>query len=188
MNVKKTTKWLTSIIVIVTFALLICYITLMSIDAEKYSGWLQILSIAIQLLASFIGVFLALRMSQLISDQEAKVKVKKLWERIGNFLEQLKKGIEDGKGLIELSDYKSYWLSVQNASYESAKVLHEDECYLKISGVFSFLSYHESEWSSKTHSIEKWKQNSGTNLRNQIEEWQKKIDEILVYVNTKVKK
>ena len=187
MNSKKTTKWLTVCSVILTFILLGIYIALMSIDSGKYNGWLQILSIVIQLLASFIGVFLGIRMSQWISDKEEKVKVKDLWKRVGNFLQQLKSGIDSGKGLTELADYKSYWLSVQNASYESAKVLHNDEKYLELSGVFSFILYHKSEWSAESHSIDRWKANIGPDIRAQIEMWEVKIDEMIAYANEKAK-
>lgn len=185
MNPKKTTKWLTTGSVVLTFILLIIYIILIVIDAERFNGWLQILAIAIQLFASFIGVFLAIRMSQLISDKEEKDKVKDLWSRIGKFLAQLKGDIQLGKGLMELADYKSYWLSVQNASYESAKALHNDEKYMEISRIFSFLRYHENEWSASSHSIGQWKQNVGVNLRAKIVEWEQNIDDMISYIEKK---
>lgn len=187
MKPKKITDILTSGSVILTFLLLALYIILMSINAEKYSGWLQILSIAIQLLASFIGVFLAIRMSQWISDKEEKEKVNDLWKRVLNFLNQLKSDIVTNKKLMELAEYKSYWQSVQNASYESAKALHDDEKYMEISIIFSFLSYHESEWGSREATVSNWKANSSNALRTQIEAWESKIDDMICYVNQKIK-
>ena len=141
-------------------------------------------SIVIQFITSISGVFFGIRIGQWIDEKEEIEKESELWKKVYRFLTKLKSGISNDSDINELYEYKIYWESLQHTDAIATKRMQEDERYCDVSYVFSFLSYYRDDW-SKYSCVHKWEINAPDTVRKRIDKWEKAIEELIVYTQTK---
>lgn len=141
-------------------------------------------SIFIDLISTIAGVFFGIRIDQIIKEKEEKENIKDTWELVNKYLTKMKSGIEN-KSIIELFEYRIYWEAIQQTDISTLKLIQKDEKYLDLYYVFSFLTFYKNFW-EKYDSIEQFKANSSNEIIEQINNWEKKLDFLIVYTNMKL--
>lgn len=138
-------------------------------------------SIFIQLITTIGGVFFGIKIDQWLEELEEKEKLGDSWQRIYEFLCQLKKGIENDENIYELYEYKIYWDSIQRADETATKLLQQDPRYREISTAFSFLSYYINSWKEYPN-VKMWEINANTQEKERIVCWKNSINDLIEYV------
>lgn len=142
-------------------------------------------SIFIEILTSIGGVFFGIRIGQWIDNKEDEENLSELWKKTYSFLIQLKKGIDDNTiSIYELAEYKLYWESLQRANNVATRILQDDEHYVEISYLFSFLSFYNHSWNIYNN-IGQWVKNATILESERIRSWICKFDDLIEYAKNK---
>lgn len=160
------------------------------IDLTPFFKWLSNFSsmgdpfaIFIEILSSVGGVFFGIRIDQWINNREEKEKLADLWKKTNTFLKRMKSDINNNDtSIYELSEYKIYWDSLQRADNIATRLLQDDDKYIEISYVFSFLTFYKNSW-SKHNSISEWKNNAKGLETSRIQKWIDSFDELISYTD-----
>lgn len=142
-------------------------------------------TILIQLITTIGGVFFGIRIDQWITEKEESEKLNDLWKRVNLFLKNLESGISRGESISKLSEYKIHWDAIQRADEVATKLMQEDDRYIDISFVFSFLAYYIESW-QKFDTIHVWELNSSTQTKQRISEWKALIQTLINYTERKI--
>lgn len=142
-------------------------------------------SIYIDVLTSIGGVFFGIRIGQWIDAKEEKEKLSELWKKTNTFLKLLKKDINKNNiSIYELAEYNMYWDALQRANSVATRFLQDDNRYVEISFVFSFLAFYKNSWKNY-NCIEEWKANATILENNRINKWINDIDSLITYTEEK---
>ena len=202
MNKKFSTSKIILLIFSIGFVTLFLSIFVLSIlltifcpDVNSFFKWLSNYSsmgdpfaILIEILSSIGGVFFGIRIDQWIENREEEEKLAELWKRTNSFLKRMKNDINNGNtSIFELSEYKIYWDSLQRAVNIATRLLQDDDKYVEISFVFSFLTFYKTSW-CKYDRISEWKNNATRLEASRIQSWIDSFDNIISYIDEKSRK
>lgn len=170
-------------------------LTMFCADENSFFKWLSNFSsmgdpfaILMEILSSIGGVFFGIRIDQWIGNREEKDKLAELWKKTNSFLKRMKNEINNDKtSIYELSEYKIYWDSLQRADNIANRLLQDDDKYVEISFVFSFLTFYKACW-SKYGRISEWKNNATRLEASRIQSWIDSFDKLISYTDDKSSK
>ena len=155
-------------------------------DISKFDTISDPFSVFIELLSSIGGVFFGIKIGQWIDNREDMEQLSELWSKIYRLLKKLKTGIENNENSIyELAEYRIYWDSLLRADSVATRFLQSDNMYVDISYTFSFLSFYINSW-KEYQNINEWNNNAFTTEKERIQNWIKKLDELIIYTHKKL--
>lgn len=138
-------------------------------------------SILIEILSSIGGVFFGIRIGQWIDDKASMEQLSDLWRKIHRLLISLKHGIDNSTiSINELAEYKLYWDSLQRADSVAARLLQNDDKYIDLSYIFSFLTFYNNSWDGFSN-VMQWRSQAPKIDVQRITNWINQIDQLIIY-------